>query len=159
MLLLLSADLFQNLLFEKILSKTLSTVWIQMRTDRKSVLIWVKTVCKGYQLTTNVAQTHKLNPSEIKFVWGLLKKINILTHCMLGNFSCFCCCLLTSFKIIFFEKILSGTLSECQTVWTQIRTDILSVLIWVQTVCKGYQQTTKASQTHKLNPSQSLRGG
>ena len=24
-------------------------------------------------------------------------------------------------------------------VWIQIRTDILSVLIWVQTVCKGYQ--------------------
>ena len=38
-------------------------------------------------------------------------------------------------------KVL-GTLSECQTVWIQIRTDILLVLIWVQTVCKGYQQTT-----------------
>ena len=33
---------------------------------------------------------------------------------------------------------------ECQTVWIQIRTDILSVLICVQTVCKGYQQTTYA---------------
>ena len=30
----------------------------------------------------------------------------------------------------------------CQTVWIQIRTDVLSVLIWVQTVCKCYQQTT-----------------
>ena len=30
-------------------------------------------------------------------------------------------------------------------VWIQIRTDILSVLIWVQTVCKGYQQTTKVA--------------
>ena len=38
------------------------------------------------------------------------------------------------------QNILSGTLSECQTVWIQIRTDILSVLIWVQTLCKGYQQ-------------------
>ena len=38
-------------------------------------------------------------------------------------------------------KMLSGTLSECQTVWIQIRTDLLSVLIWVQTVCKGYRQT------------------
>ena len=43
-----------------------------------------------------------------------------------------------------FLKILSGT-SECQTVWIQIRTDILSVLLWVQTVCKGYQQTTKVT--------------
>ena len=43
-----------------------------------------------------------------------------------------------------FQKILSGPLSECHTVWIQIRTDVdvLSVLIWVQTVCKGYQQTT-----------------
>ena len=41
------------------------------------------------------------------------------------------------FKINFFKKILSGTLSEYQTIWTQIRTDILSVLIWDQTVCKG----------------------
>ena len=47
------------------------------------------------------------------------------------------------FQNYLFQKILSGTLSECQTVWIQVRTDILSVLIWVQTVCKGYQQTTK----------------
>ena len=28
-------------------------------------------------------------------------------------------------------------------VWIQIWTDILSVLIWAQTLWKGYQQTTK----------------
>ena len=33
--------------------------------------------------------------------------------------------------------------SECQTVWIQIRTDILLVLIWIQTVCKVYQQKTE----------------
>ena len=32
-----------------------------------------------------------------------------------------------------------------QTVWFQIRPDILSGLIWVQTVCKGYQQMTKVT--------------
>ena len=26
----------------------------------------------------------------------------------------------------------------CQTVWTQIKPDMLSGLIWLQTVCKGY---------------------
>ena len=31
---------------------------------------------------------------------------------------------------------------QCQTVWIQIRPDILAGLIWVQTVCKGYQQMT-----------------
>ena len=41
-----------------------------------------------------------------------------------------------------FEKILLGIPSECQTVWTLIRPDDSSGLIWVQTVCQGYQQTT-----------------
>ena len=67
-------------------------------------------------------------------------------------FFCFCCHLLSFlFKITFFQKFFPE-LSECQTVWIQIRknrhSDIpdlgpnLSVLIWVQTVCKGYEQTT-----------------
>ena len=37
---------------------------------------------------------------------------------------------------------LSGTLSKCQMVWIQI---ILSVLIWVKTVRKGYQQATRVT--------------
>ena len=41
-----------------------------------------------------------------------------------------------------FRKILSGIPSECQIVFIQIRPDVLSGLIWVQTVCKSYQQTT-----------------
>ena len=49
------------------------------------------------------------------------------------------------FRIIFFQKILSRTLSECQMIWIKIRTDILLVLIWAQTVCKDYQQTPKVS--------------
>ena len=42
-----------------------------------------------------------------------------------------------------FQKVLSGTLSECVTVWIQIMTDILLVLIWLQTICTGCQQMTK----------------
>ena len=41
-----------------------------------------------------------------------------------------------------FRKILSGIQSECQTDLTQIRLDVLSSLIWVQSVCKGYEQKT-----------------
>ena len=52
------------------------------------------------------------------------------------------CCLLIFFKINFFQKILSGIPSECQTVWIQIRPEIILGLILLQTVCKGYQQTT-----------------
>ena len=53
--------------------------------------------------------------------------------------------LLLFFKINLFKKILAETLSECQAVLVHIRTDILLVLVWVQTVCKGYQQTTKVT--------------
>ena len=34
-------------------------------------------------------------------------------------------------------------------VWIQIRTDILLVLTWVQTVCKAYQQTTKVTASNE----------
>ena len=30
--------------------------------------------------------------------------------------------------------------SECQTDWTQIRSDLLSSLIWIETVCKYFFQ-------------------
>ena len=63
---------------------------------------------------------------------------------MLGNLSS-----ADFFENELFQKNLSGTLSECQTVWIQIRTDTLSVLIWVQTVCKGYQQTTNVAASEE----------
>ena len=47
-----------------------------------------------------------------------------LTICVLGNLPSFCCRLLTFFKIIFFQRTLSGTLTECQMVWNQ--------MIWVR---------------------------
>ena len=50
------------------------------------------------------------------------------------------------FKINFFKIILLGIPSECQTDWIQIRPNILSDLIWVQFVCKGYQQMTLRRQ-------------
>ena len=41
---------------------------------------------------------------------------------------------------------------KSQTVWIQISTDIMSVLIGVQTVCKGYLQTKKIVATkEKVN--------
>ena len=45
--------------------------------------------------------------------------------------------------------------SGCQTVWIQIRPDVLSGLIWVQTVCKGYRSPQKLSLAGKeLNTKQ-----
>ena len=53
------------------------------------------------------------------------------------------------FQNLLFQKKISGSLSECQMVWIQIRTNILAVLIWVQTVCEGNQQTTKVAASKK----------
>ena len=85
---------------------------------------------------------------------------------MLGNFSHF----LSSadiisgvFRVLFSRKIILGVTSECQTVsikirpdtlqtvWTQIRPDRVSGLIWVQTVCKGYLQMTLANHSIMTN--------
>ena len=52
------------------------------------------------------------------------------------------CCLLIYFKINFFEKFFQDY-HQCQTVWIQIRPDIMSGLIWIQTICKGYHQMTQ----------------
>ena len=61
---------------------------------------------------------------------------------MLGNFSWFFSCA-DIFNMTFFQNIISGMPSECQLVLMQIRPDILLGLIWVQTVCKDHQETTK----------------
>ena len=47
-------------------------------------------------------------------------------------------CLLS--KSLSIVTALSGTLYEWKQVWIKIRTDVLSVLILVQTACKGYQR-------------------
>ena len=72
-----------------------------------------------------------------------------LTLCMLDNpfhaFDAVCWCFF--FKINFFKYIFQEHyhLLECQTIWIQFRTDVLSVLNWAQNVCKGYKQTLKVA--------------
>ena len=55
--------------------------------------------------------TNKQNLSFRAFVVIPVVIILYLILCMLGNFSCFCCHLVTFFKINFFK-----ILSDCQTV-------------------------------------------
>ena len=55
------------------------------------------------------------------------------TLCMVGNFSCYCCHLLTIFKINFSKNPFRNTIRVSNSL------DRISVLIWVQTVCKGQQ--------------------
>ena len=54
------------------------------------------------------------------------------------------------FKINFLKKNFSGIPSECQTVWILIRSDDTSGLIWVQTDCQDYQQTTLVDMYKEL---------
>ena len=68
----------------------------------------------------------------------IIDHLIFLTCYPLGNFSCFFVVCRFFLKINFFEK-KNQEYHQCQTVWIQTRPDILSGLIWVQTVCKGYQ--------------------
>ena len=69
-----------------------------------------------------------------------------LTLCLLGNLSGFFCHPLF-FKIFSSKSSFRNTIRV--TVWIQIRPDILSGQIWVQTDCKKYQQTEKSPQVRK----------
>ena len=84
------------------------------------------------------------------FLYFIFFSIEILTLCMLANFACFFVICGFLFKLTFSKKKnLSGIPSECQTVWIQIRPNILLGLIRVQTVCIGYQLTTKVITSGK----------
>ena len=71
-----------------------------------------------------------------------------LSICMLGNCSCFYFRLLTFFKVKFLKINHPGPPSEDQTDWIQIKTDILLVFIWVQTVCKRLLADNKIIYWH-----------
>ena len=79
----------------------------------------------------------------------LLKNYIFVKKCNLISFWMFQTCsiafIIPSHLIIVPNLTLWMLPSGCQTVWIQIRPDILSGLIWVQTVCRGYQQTTKVT--------------
>ena len=59
-------------------------------------------------------------------------------------------CLLIFFENNFLEKLFQEC-HQCQIVWIQIRPDIWSGLIWVQTVCNGYQMEKVAASKKRFN--------
>ena len=74
----------------------------------------------------------------------------ILSSSMLGNLPYF----LSSadfFQNQHFKKFLSGIPTECQTVWIPGQARRLVGPAWVETVCKGYQQTTLADEELNLS--------
>ena len=63
----------------------------------------------------------------------------------------FCTFVYTCYTSHYNKRLLTYLPSECQTVWIQIRPDIMSGLIWVQTICKGYQQSTLGGKDLNLH--------
>ena len=80
----------------------------------------------------------------------VLVDIMLLTLCLLGNFACFfvVCCFF--FKSTFSKNSFMNTIRVSNSLDFQIRPDILSGLIWVQTVCKGNQQMTLVDRVKVL---------
>ena len=75
-------------------------------------------------------------------------KLKRNTLCTLGEFNTFVVICWLLFKIKFFKASFRNTI-RVSNVCIQIRAEVLSVLIWEQTVCKGNQQTTKVAAGKK----------
>ena len=81
----------------------------------------------------------------IFFLGALLLRVELIKF-MLGK--CFVIFCLQIFSTFFFQIFFQ----EWQTAWIQIRPDILSGLMWMPAVCRGYQQPTKfAASSQKVN--------
>ena len=69
-----------------------------------------------------------------------------------GSFNSLLTWKFASFFVHFFQKnYFRDTIRESNGLDPEIRTDVLSVLIRVQTVCKGYQQTIPVDKEFKVN--------
>ena len=67
----------------------------------------------------------------------------VSTLCQLRNFVCFfVICWNYQSKSTILKTSFRNSIRVSETAWIQIRPDIVLGLIWVQTVWKGYQQTT-----------------
>ena len=68
----------------------------------------------------------------------------LLTLCMLGNFACFFVICGFFFKLTFSKKSFRNTFRVSNNLDPD-QAHVLSVFIWVQIVCNGFQQTTKVA--------------
>ena len=128
-----------------------------------------KKECKGYQtkvaankegikcsstlklpegVTSSLTAPYLINLSRL-FTTHLLYQNSalsntLLTFCILGNFSCLCCHLLILSKLTLmkFKTFFKELYQNVKQFGLITETNIMSVLIWVQIVCNGYQQTT-----------------
>ena len=74
---------------------------------------------------------------------GMGRTLHLFNYLHAGRF-CTHFCRALFYKLTLSERGFSGIPPECLTYSIQIRSEVRSVLIWVQTVCKGYQQETQS---------------
>ena len=72
---------------------------------------------------------------------------------MRGNFSCFWCCLLTLFRINFFEKFFQVFYQSGKLFGSGSGPKFYRGQIWVQTFLKGYQQMIKVAASKDMDES------
>ena len=118
----------RGIIYEQDLISVTSRIFFRMNRKNASAKFAIYTSCltmKHVSFSTMKCQHYILLGLELIFIlW------------MLGNFSCFCWCVLTFFKINFFKIFFQEHYQSVNSVdpdqdWHN--------LIWVQTVCKGYQ--------------------
>ena len=74
---------------------------------------------------------------------------------MLVDFACFCHLWILVVENLLFKKTKQKNPQQlenyirCQTVWIQVRPDIMSGLIWVQAVFEGYHEMTKVATSRE----------
>ena len=117
-----------------------------------SCLIWFQMVCKSYQQMTIGDREIKCSLVPVKicsrhnkqtFLEQSKKNSSIKFVAPPGKF------FMLSADFFFRNQLLQ----KINSVWIQIRPDVLSGLIWVQTVCKSYQQTTLGLRRRRVKKS------
>ena len=84
------------------------------------------------RVATNISYWLKVRSRWFKNYISAKKCIWIFQYCFYYSFTLYYCAIFNSLNAGFFSKP-----SRFQTVWIQIRPNVMSGLIWVQTVCKG----------------------
>ena len=101
-------------------------------------MLWFITICSAFQICWIMPER-----CLIKGCVGKRTQCAIIMSMAPINSICHA---LFVFKINFFKKFFQEH-TERQMILIQILTNVCSALIWVQTVCKSYQQTTKIAAT------------
>ena len=123
---------------------SVSMVWGQCNTDISPFHLWHSYNCVA------------LDPGPCLFLNKDQQCTVYFNSSHAGNFSCFCCPLLIFFKFNFFKNFFHEHYQSVKQFGSD-QDRHFPVLIWVQTVCKGSQRTTKVTTCKERVNSKVLR--